>query len=172
MATKFKAKAQTYAPQTLNDCAADIKKLGDLQRDHARQTADMNDEIAKITKRYQPQLEAINERIETLRNGVQTYCEANRNSLTNEGKVKTANFVTGEVNWRQRPPSVGVRGTDAVLETLGRMGLTRFIRTKDEINKEAILNEPDAVRGIAGITIVTGVEDFVITPFEAQTEAA
>lgn len=172
MATKLKAKAQAYAPQTLNDCAADIKKLGDLQRDHARTTADMNDEIAKITKRYQPQLEAISERIETLRNGVQTYCEANRNSLTNEGKVKTANFVTGEVNWRQRPPSVGIRGTDAVLETLERMGLTRFIRTKDEINKEAILNEPDAVRGIAGITIVTGVEDFVITPFEAQTEAA
>lgn len=172
MATKLKAKAQAYAPQTLNDCAADIKKLGDLQRDHARQTADMNDEIAKITKRYQPQLEAISERIETLRNGVQTYCEANRNSLTNDGKVKTANFVTGEVNWRQRPPSVGIRGSDAVVETLARMGLTRFIRTKQEPNKEAMLNEPDAVRGIAGITIVTGVEDFVITPFEAQTEAA
>lgn len=172
MATKLKAKAQSYAPQTLNDCAADIKKLGDLQRDHARTTADMNDEIAKITKRYQPQLEAISERIETLRNGVQTYCEANRNSLTNEGKVKTANFVTGEVNWRQRPPSVGIRGADAVLETLARMGLTRFIRTKQEPNKEAMLNEPDAVRGIAGITIVTGVEDFVITPFEAQAEVA
>lgn len=172
MATKLKAKAQAYAPQTLNDCAADIKKLGDLQRDHARTTADMNDEIAKITKRYQPQLEAISERIETLRNGVQTYCEANRNSLTNDGKVKTTNFVTGEVNWRQRPPSVGIRGADAVLETLARMGLTRFIRTKQEPNKEAMLNEPDAVRGIAGITIVTGVEDFVITPFEAQAEVA
>lgn len=172
MATKLKAKAQAYAPQTLNDCAADIKKLGDLQRDHARTTADMNDEIAKITKRYQPQLEAISERIETLRNGVQIYCEANRSSLTNEGKVKTANFVTGEVNWRQRPPSVGIRGADAVLETLARMGLTRFIRTKQEPNKEAMLNEPDAVRGIAGITIVTGVEDFVITPFEAQAEVA
>lgn len=169
---KLKTKAQAYAPQTQNDCAADIKKLGDLQRDFARTSADMNDEIAAITKRYQPKLEALTERIETLQKGVQTYCEAHRSELTNEGKIKTANFVTGDVNWRQRPPSVSIRGAEAVLETLARMGLTRFIRTKQEPNKEAMLNEPDAVRGIAGISIVTGVEDFVITPFEANAEAA
>lgn len=170
--TKLKSKAQAYAPQTTNDCAADIKKLGDLQRQFARLTADMNDEIAAITKRYQPKLEDLMGRIETLQKGVQTYCEAHRSELTNEGKVKTANFITGEVNWRQRPPSVSIRGADAVIETLTRMDLTRFIRTKEEVNKEAMLNEPDAVRGIAGISIVTGVEDFVITPFEASAEAA
>ncbi len=169
---KLKTKAQAYAPQSSNDCAADIKKLGDLQRDFARAQADMNDEIAAITKRYQPKLEQLTERIETLQAGVQTYCEAHRDELTNGGKVKFSNFVTGEVNWRQRPPSVSIRGADAVLETLARMGLSRFIRTKQEPNKEAILNEPDAVRGIAGITVVTGVEDFVITPFEASAEAA
>lgn len=169
---KLKTKAQAYAPQSQTDCAADIKKLGDLQRDFARAQADMNDEIAAITKKYQPKLELLNERIETLQKGVQTYCEAHRDELTNAGKVKFANFITGEVNWRQRPPSVSIRGAEAVLETLARMGLTRFIRSTQEPNKEAILNEPDAVRGIAGITVVTGVEDFVITPFEANAEAA
>ena len=132
----------------------------------------MNDEIGAITKRYQPKLEALTERIETLQKGVQTYCEAHRSELTNEGKVKTANFVTGEVQWRQRPPSVTVRGVDAVIEALKRLGLSKFVRTKEEVNKEAILNEPDQVRGVAGISIVTGVEDFVITPFEATPEAA
>ena len=29
----------------------------------------------------------------------------------------------------------------------------------------------DAVRGIAGISIVTGVEDFIVTPFEVTAEA-
>lgn len=171
MATKLKAKAQAYAPQSQNDCAADIKKLGDLQRDFARQQADMNDEIAAITKRYQPKLESLSERIDVLQKGVQTYCEAHRAELTHDNKVKFANFITGDVNWRQRPPSISIRGADAVLETLARMGLTRFIRTKQEPNKEAMLNEPDAVRGIAGISIVTGVEDFVIAPFEATAEA-
>ena len=31
--------------------------------------------------------------------------------------------------------------------------------------------QPDAVRGIAGISIVTGVEDFTVVPFEAKAEA-
>jgi phage host-nuclease inhibitor protein Gam len=169
MPPKLKTPAQTYAPQTQDDCAADIKKLGDLQRDHARMTADMNDEIAVITKTHQPQLDAIKARTELLQKGVQTYCEAHRDSLTQGGKVKTANLITGEVQWRQRPPSVGVRGADAVIEMLKRLGLHKFLRTKEEINKEAILNEPDEARGVAGLSIVTGVEDFVITPFEAQT---
>jgi phage host-nuclease inhibitor protein Gam len=167
---KLKAKAQTYAPQTQTDCAGDIKKLGDLQRDITRTQADMNDEIAAITKRYQPKLEQLTERIETLQLGVQTYCEAHRHELTNEGKVKTANFVTGEVQWRQRPPSVTVRGAEAVIEALKRLGLAKFVRTKEEVNKEAILNEPDQVRGVAGISLVTGVEDFVISPFEQTAQ--
>jgi bacteriophage Mu gam like protein len=39
---------------------------------------------------------------------------------------------------------------------------------KEEINKEAILNEKSAVAGIAGIKLISGVEDFVITPFEQE----
>lgn len=166
---KLKSQAPVYAPQTLNDCAADIKKLGDLQRQRARIAADMNDEIAKITKRHQPELEALCERIDVLQKGVEIYCTAHRNDLTNGGKVKSANLVTGEVSWRQRPPSVSVRGTDTVLETLRQMGLLQFIRTKEEVNKDAILADTDAVRGIAGITIVSGVEDFSIAPFEVET---
>ncbi|OCN21072.1 hypothetical protein AN665_0211575 [Serratia marcescens] len=46
------------------------------------------------------------------------------------------------------------------------LGLERFIRRKEEINKEAILNEPSAVSGVAGITVKTGIEDFAIVPFE------
>jgi phage host-nuclease inhibitor protein Gam len=46
----------------------------------------MNDEIAAITKRYQPKLEDLTGRIETLQKGVQTYCEAHRDELTNGGK--------------------------------------------------------------------------------------
>lgn len=166
--TRIKSKASTYAPQSKESCAADIAKLGELQRLMTRRTADMNDAISAITKEHQPALEDLQTRITTLQQGIQTWCEANREGLTNGGKVKSANLVTGEVSWRQRPPSCSIRGAEAVMETLNRMGLTRFIRTKEEINKEAILNEPDEVRGIAGINVVTGVEDFIVTPFEQE----
>ncbi|MGA8147800.1 MAG: host-nuclease inhibitor Gam family protein [Gallionellaceae bacterium] len=166
--TRIKAKAQAYVPQTEADTASDIRKIGDLQRQLLRDTADMNDAIAHITQSYQPSLEVVGDQIKTLQEGVQAYCEAHRDELTNGGKVKTANLVTGEVQWRQRPPSVRISKSEIVLETLARLGLSRFIRKVEEVNKAAILDEPDAVRGVAGITVVTGVEDFVITPFEQE----
>jgi phage host-nuclease inhibitor protein Gam len=169
--TRIKAKAQADVPQNNGEAAADIKRIGELQRDLARTQADMNDAIAKITAQYQPHIEKTSNDLKRLQEGVQAYCEAHRSELTSDGKVKTANLVTGEVQWRQRPPSVSVRGVDAVIEALKRLGLGRFVRTKEEVNKEAILNEQEAVKGVAGISIVSGVEDFVITPFEQEVVA-
>lgn len=165
---RLKLQAETYVPQTIDDCAADIRRIGDLQRQALRAKSEMDDAIAEITERYQPVLERIKDDISPLQVGVQTWCEAHRDDLTKGGKVKTAQFVTGEVQWRQRPPSVSVRGVDAVIEALKQFGLARFVRTKEELNKEAILNEPEAVSGIAGLSIKSGVEDFVIAPFEAE----
>lgn len=167
-AKRLKAKAQVYVPQTRDDAAADIRKIGDLQRQALRGQTEMNDAIAHITAQFQPQLEAVSEQLTTLQEGVQAWCEAHRDDLTNGGKTKTANLITGEVQWRKRPPSVSVRGAEAVIEALKRLGLSKFVRVVEEVNKEAILNEPDEVRGVAGIKVVKDVEDFVITPFEQE----
>ena len=167
-ANRLKLQAEAYVPQTIDDVASDIRTIGDLNRQMTRYQTEMNDRIAEVTAMYQPLLQQLDEQMKPLQAGVQVWCEANRNDLTRGGKVKTANFTTGEVQWRQRPPSVSVRGVDAVIEALKRLGFCRFIRVKEEINKEAILNEPEAVRGVAGISLQVGVEDFVITPFEAN----
>lgn len=172
MVKKIKAPAVAVSvPQSKTDCAAYIKNLGDVQREFERQRAAMNDAIAQLTKDFEPNLALLQGRAEALTQGIQTWCEANRTAICDKGG-KTASLVTGEVSWRNRPPSISIRGADSVLETLQRMGLDRFVRTKSEPNKEAMLNEPDAVRGIAGITIVTGVEDFGITPFAVDVEVA
>lgn len=169
--TRLKAQAQIAVPQNNGEAAADIRQIGDLQRQLARSQAEMNDAIAHITATYQGPVEALSAQITGLQKGVQAYCEAHRDDLTNGGKVKTANLITGEVQWRQRPPSCRITGAESVIETLQRLGLNEFVREKLEINKEAILNEPDKVKGVAGISIVTGVEDFVITPFEQEVAA-
>lgn len=174
MATRIKSKTLAAVPQSKDDCAASIRTLGDLNREFERMRADMNDAIAAITHEHQPLLAALSQRIEALQTGVQAWCEAHRIDLCGEGDKlgKTANLVTGEVSWRQRPPSVRITGADNVVDTLQRMGLGRFVRVKAEPNKDAMLAEPEALRGIAGITIVTGTEDFIVTPFEAQAEVA
>lgn len=172
MATRTKAKAKITVPQSKTDCAEFIRSLGDLQRDFERVRASMNDRIAAITQEHQPELDELQQRMTALQEGIQIWAEAHRVELCGEGDKlgKTANLVTGEVSWRVRPPSVSIKGVDSVLETLQRMGLGRFIRSKNEPNKEAMLNEPTAVRGVAGITIVSGVEDFIVTPFEVKVE--
>lgn len=166
--TRIKADAQKSVPQSRDDAAKDLRLIGDLNRRLLREQAEMNDAIAHLTATYQPRLDEIKAEITAKQESLQAWCEANRAELTNDGKVKTANLVTGEVQWRQRPPSVSVRGAESVIETLRRLGLERFVRSKDEINKDAILNEPEAIEGVAGIKVVTGVEDFVITPFEQE----
>lgn len=165
MATRVKSQAKLRFV-SVEQVQSAIKEIGDLSREHTRLTTEMNDKIGATSEQYAPQLKSLEKEVESLQKAVQEFCEANRDELTEFGKTKTANFVTGEVQWRQRPPSVAIRGAESVLESLMRLGLDRFIRTKNEINKEALLNEPEVAKGIAGVTIKTGVEDFVIKPFE------
>lgn len=169
MATRIKAPT-VQAPQNMAEVQSSIRSIGDLQRQHGRASADLNDQIAALTEAAAPGLKDLQERITTAQKGVQTYCEAHREELC--GKGKTANLVTGEVQWRQRPPSVKVTGVEAVIAWLKTMGMQAFIRVKEEINKEAMLNEPEKAKGVPGVSIVTGVEDFVIVPFEVDTEGA
>lgn len=165
--TRIKSRAATIiVPQSRDAAAAAVATIGRMQRDLARLNANMNDELATVKERYESLAEPLRLQSEGLTSGVQTWAEANREALTQNGKVKTAALTTGEISWRTRPPSVRVTGADAVLDTLRRLGLARFIREKEEVNKEAILNEPAAVALVPGIAISQG-EDFVVSPFEA-----
>lgn len=170
MATRIKSTSTVQACQSKADAMRDIKTIGDLQRELGRIEADINDQIADLTKKAAPRIEQLRERLVELQAGVQTWCEANRVEIC--GKGKSANLVTGEVSWRQRPPSVSLpRAKDkveALIQLLRAKGLTGFVRSKDEINKDAILADKDKVKDIKGIKVVTGVEDFVITPFEVE----
>lgn len=166
--TRIKQKAMISVPQSHDDCATDINTIGRLTREITVSQAAMNDEIAVITDRYTSVFTPLQEQVKSLSAGVQSYCEANREDLTLNGKTKTGQFVTGTVQWRQKPPSVAVRGVEAVIDALKQFGLVRFVRTKEELNKEAILNEPNAIAGVAGLSIKKGVEDFVIEPFEQE----
>lgn len=173
MATKTKKPAKEFAvPQSRDECAARVKDLGDVQRDEQRLIAEMNDRLAAITQEFQPTIDLLREKQSQLLDGIATWCEANREALTSGGKIKSAQLVTGEIGWRQRPPSVTVRGADKVIDVLHKLGLGRFVRTKDEIDKEAILKEPKAVAAVPGVTVNSGVEDFYVTPFEAKVPTA
>ncbi|EDK0891442.1 host-nuclease inhibitor protein Gam [Salmonella enterica] len=167
--SRLKAAAASYTPQSKEQVSVDIKKIGDIQRELTRIETDANDQIAVIMNQNTPKIEALRAELDVLQKGVQTWCEANRSSIT-KGDSKTANLITGEVAWRKKPDSVNLKGVEIVIETLKKLKLDRFIRRKEEVNKDAILADKKAVENIKGITIVSGKETFSITPFEQEIE--
>lgn len=164
---RLKAPATAPVPQNLDEANASVREIGMAQRELARIEAQMNDALAATKEEHEtlaaPHKEAIAARTAAL----QTWCEANRATLTKEGKVKTAQLPAGEIGWRMRPPRCTVRGEESVLDAMRRLGLIRLIRTKEEVNKEACLNEPHIAGAVPGITISQG-EDFFVVPFEAE----
>lgn len=168
---RVKTIAQVFACQTRDQADEAIAEIGRRQRERDRIAAAMNDELAVIKKKFEEQAAPHVERVQYLTDGVQIWCEANRAALTQGGKVKTAALPSGEVRWRTTPPSVSLKAVDKVIEALRAMKLTRFLREKVEVDKEAILAEPEAVEHIKGITI-SQKEEFVIVPFEAELQRA
>lgn len=170
-AHRLKTPAVTVAvPQSREQAADHIREIGELQRNLQRIQAGMNDDLAARREAWEAKAQPLADKINAMTTGLQTWCEANRDSLTQGGKTKTAAFTTGEVLWRLRPPSARITGAEAVLDALRKLGLGRFIRTKEEVNKEAILNEPEVVAHVPGISISQG-EDFVVVPFETELAA-
>jgi len=170
MATRrIKTSAVGPVPQDREQVRDYILRIGRHQNDRKRIEATMNDQIQKIKDKYQAQAAPHAEQIAELSQGVQVWCEANRDKLTNGGKRKSADLGAGEIQWRTRPPKVSLRNIPGVIEALKALGLAQFLRTKEEINKEAILADPEAAQNVKGITISQG-EDFVIKPHESELE--
>jgi phage host-nuclease inhibitor protein Gam len=156
-------------PQSKEEVSSSIASIGAAARKLARIEADMNEALSTTREHYEKLAAPYKKAIADHRQGVQIWCEANRDVLTDGGKTKTGAFTTGEVKWRLNPKSVSIKTAKAVLAALVEAGLERFVRTKQEIDKEAILADPDAVAAIKGITIEQD-EEFVIEPFETKLQ--
>jgi len=169
MARKTKSKAPAFeAAQSKTDAADRIANIGNLRRQLQVIEAEQSEAIAAIKKQAEAKAAGIKERLSQEEPAVQAWCEANREKLTLSGKKKSFDFGSGVVRWRQRPPAVRLRGIADVIERLRALGFTEFLRQKTEVDKDAVLKNPEKASAIAGITIVSGVEDFVIEPVDEK----
>lgn len=157
------------APQTAAECDALILRLGVAQRRRQAIEVEMNEPLAKVRESYEQHARTWADEIKVLAERIQAYCEAHRAELTAEGKRKTYRFGSGEVQWRMRPPSVSVRAVEAVIDALKKLGLGRFVRVREEIDKEAVLREPEVAEQVKGLGISQR-EDFAIKPWDTELE--
>lgn len=159
-------------PQSRDEAAATVRAIGDLNRQHARLEADMNDQLARIKEAFETKGEPLRQAAAEKTEGLKMWAEANRMALTGGDKTKTVDLGTGILKWRLRPPSVRLTRIEEVIARLKTLGLTRFLRVKEEVNKDALQAEPEVAQTVAGISIGSAGEDFIVEPFEAELSAA
>lgn len=87
------------------------------------------------------------------------------------GDRRSVDLASGTIGWRKTPPRVVVADEDIqhVVKQLQKRGLARFLRTEVNLDKQAILKEPDALLGMDEISVEDG-EFFYATPREFATE--
>jgi phage host-nuclease inhibitor protein Gam len=173
MATKAKRTNRIKAPElpvpaTLAEAEALLLRMGGRQREVAAIEGRMNERLAAVKAEFEQIAAPITEQIEADFQALQAWAEAHRATLL-ERERKSAKLATGELGWRTSPPSVRISGLAAVIAAFKQLGLDRFIRTKEEIDKQAIQKEPEAVEHVKGVSI-TQQEEFWIRPFESEIE--
>lgn len=169
--------ANLSVPQSAEEAASFIGRIGIAERMVARIEHDMNDQIAKIKQASEEAASGYVAEAKALIAGLQIFCDANRDKLTDGGKVKHHQFGAGKVEWRHRPPSVrmapGKKAEDVIAWCEAQEDhpeyAERFVRVKKELDKDALRASPMA-DDIPGIIIGSAGEDFIVTPFETQIE--
>lgn len=164
---RLKDPALEAVPQSLEAVEYAISDIGARQRVRADLEVEMNEKLAKIREEYQAKVAEHDKVIGRHFRGIQAWCEANRDQLTDGKKRQFANLGTGTISWRKLPESVKIAGEAEVIERLKAAGLARFVRVKESIDKKAILKQQAAVADIEGISIQGG-ELFAVEPFETS----
>jgi phage host-nuclease inhibitor protein Gam len=165
-----RASATVAVPQTDEEASQFIAAIGEAQRERESIQTSMNAMLARVKEQEEARARPFAQRIEELALGLQIYCDANRQKLTDRNRVKFHRFAAGEVSWRLRPRSVFIRKIEDVLHNLHVLGLERFIRVKEEINKEAMLADPVTANQVVGVHIMNPGEEFVVKPFATALE--
>ncbi len=123
-------------------------------------------ELAEIQQKLEEETLPFRTEMETLVDGLFIFFETNSPELTEDGARRSVDLGTGVIGERLNSWKTEIRKAEDVLDELRRTGLERFIRQKEEINKEAMLatkedrNLASTVKGVA----VVREEEFFVRP--------
>lgn len=143
----------TEPPRTLDEASTLIRRLGAEQREIERLERELTEKVERLKTSATKKITTRSTRLEQYMEALLQFAQARRDELTEHEERKTVTVSSGKFGWRLAPPSLDVPSPDELLQYLKDHGLERFIRTKEEVNKKALLGEPAAVQEIPGISI-------------------
>lgn len=156
-------------PKDLADASKFIANMAREQRAIDLVQSRLNEQVDVLKERAiadsQPHEKAKGDLLE----GLYIFASANRQKLTDDGKKKTVELPGGSFSWRLTPPAVALKDIKQVIADIKSLGLDRFLRVKEEVDKEAMLKEQDVATTIKGVSIKQR-EDFIVRPSELEVE--
>lgn len=187
MAKGKAAATSVRIPQSKEEATEMISAYGEAAREIALIELAMTEQMDAIKKKAEADAAAYKTRASELFKGLQIYCEANRQALLGTSGVKTADLGTGKVSWRFKPAKVSLSGeVDDIVDRIAAKALDAsaredvaaaasyraFLRVSTEVDKEAMLKNPDLARTIDGVRIGSSGEVFEIEAFTAELAEA
>ena len=170
MAKKTRIKKSVIpVPKDLDEAINFLSIIAEEQRKIDAKKMEMNSGIDRLKEQAIAEIKPREEKIEQLFDGLFSFAEANRDKLTEDGKKKTVAVPTGSFGWRMTPPSVSISKAEEVVKRLKSLKLERFIRIKEEVDKEAMLKEQEMAKTVSGVTISQH-EEFFAKPAEVELE--
>lgn len=128
------------ALKNFDDVADALVELGKRETVIAKKEADMNKKLQEVKDKFMG--ETLTERTEAdfIKQKVEEFCLVNKAEFQ---KVRSKDFAHGVIGYRNNPPKVTMLNRKynikTVLELLKRIFKGDYIRSKEEIDKEAIL---------------------------------
>ncbi len=156
-------------PKTKEELNEFLRKLSECHQKIQRIQLEANRKINNIRAEASEQINPLQKEVDSLFEGIFIFAQAHQNELTNNGKNKTVNFPNGTIFWRKNPPSVFLRNVKEVINFCKEKNLLQFLRVKAEVNKEAMLADPETASKIKGVKIVQK-EEFGVKLPEGEFE--
>jgi phage host-nuclease inhibitor protein Gam len=173
MAGKKKERRPVAAPQDLMGAAQCIARIGELGREIAAIDDDLNAKIGELKAEAMAKAAPNEQALEGVILDLFAFAEAKRKELelTDKDERKSCSLPTGVFGWRWNPRKVSISDAEKVLAELKRRKLKQFIRMVEDIDKQAMLKEPEEAASVKGVKI-TQIEHFFVKPAEAKAEIA
>lgn len=144
---------RTYVPQSAEEAAKLLQQIGIDRRELDAIQYKLNAKVERVKAEAEYEAAPLRNRLAELTRGLEIWATANRQALT-QGKTKTITLASGVLRWKLSPPAIKLTKPTEVLAVIRELGLAQFLRTKVEIDKEALLKAPDQAAKIPGVAIV------------------
>lgn len=162
------------APATREEMECLVGEIALLKTAERAAKADMDEEIKACKDGFLTTFTEIEERLAVLLPQARAWAEFNPAEF---GKAKSIAMLHGTIGWRLNTPSLKTAAGwtwDRVLEKIQAMGaaMSGFVRTKEEVNKQLIIDRRDDIGADAlksiGLRIVQE-DEFYVEPNHTET---